>query len=177
MQNNLKLLYPEFPSTCINGVHLKFSESLFSKTKNKAHDLLVRKHLITEVVVLKLFPGISKQVVAGILNIPDLKGVVLETFGAGNSPNPENFIELFKNAIDKGIKIINVTQCIGGSVLLGHYDTSLMLNKVGVINGVDITTEAAIDKLMYLLNENLSADDFKTFFEKSLKGEITDNPF
>ena len=157
-----------------SGVHLKFNEHLIYHPKNKEKNLIVRKNLIDEVVILKLFPGISKLVVESILNIPNLKGVVLETYGSGNAPNSENFILLLKKAIEKGIKIINVTQCISGSVLMGHYDTSLLLREIGVINGKDITTESAIAKLMYLLNEDLSNDDFKIFFENSLRGELTD---
>ena len=158
-----------------SGVHLKFNEHLIYHPKNKEKKLIVRKNLIDEVVILKLFPGISELVVESILNIPNLKGVVLETYGSGNAPNSETFIVLLKKAIEKGIKVINVTQCKSGSVMMGHYDTSLLLKEIGVINGRDITTESAIAKLMYLLNENLSNEEFKIYFEKSLRGELTDN--
>ena len=163
-----------FPPLAESGVHLKFNEHLIHQEEQK-EALIVRKHLVDEVVILKLFPGISNLVVESILNIPNLKGVVLETYGSGNAPNSESFICLLKTAIDKGIKIINVTQCKSGRVMMGHYDTSLLLLEIGVINGRDITTESAIAKLMYLLDKNLSDDDFKHFFEKSLRGELTDN--
>ena len=163
-----------FPPLAESGVHLKFNEHLISETKNRYEKLIVRKSLVEEVVILKLFPGISKLVVESILNIPNLKGVVLETYGSGNAPNSEDFILLLKKAINKGIKIINVTQCQSGSVIMGHYDTSLLLKEIGVINGKDITTESAIAKLMYLLNERLSIKDFKKLFEKGLRGELTD---
>ena len=157
-----------------SGVHLKFNESLIYKPKSKEKTLVVNKSLVDDVVVLKLFPGISSKVVVSILNIPNLKGIVLETYGSGNAPNSEHFIALLKNAIDKGIKIVNVTQCENGSVMMGHYDTSLMLKEIGVINGKDITSESAIAKLMYLLNKELSDSEFKKLFEKSLRGELTD---
>ncbi|WP_298878506.1 type I asparaginase [uncultured Polaribacter sp.] len=163
-----------FPPLAESGVHLKFNEHLIYKSNKEDDKLIVRKSLVDEVVVLKLFPGISNLVVESILNIPNLKGVVLETYGAGNAPNSKDFISLLKNAIDKGIKIVNVTQCKSGNVIMGHYDTSLLLREIGVINGKDITTESAIAKLMYLLNKNLSEDEFKKFFEKSLRGELTD---
>jgi L-asparaginase len=163
-----------FPPLAESGVHLKFNEHLIVEPKNKEKTLIVRKSLVEEVVILKLFPGISKLVVESILNIPNLKGVVLETYGSGNAPNSEGFIFLFKKAIKKGIKIINVTQCQSGTVMMGHYDTSLLLKEIGVINGKDITTESAIAKLMYLLNEQLSINDFKNIFEKGLRGELTD---
>lgn len=158
-----------------SGVHLKFNEQLIYQPKNKEKELIVRKNLVNEVVILKLFPGISNLVVESIFSIPNLKGVVLETYGSGNAPNSENFITILKKAIDKGVKIVNVTQCKSGSVMMGHYDTSLMLRNIGVIDGKDITTESAIAKLMYLLSEDLSTEDFIMFFEKSLRGELTDN--
>ncbi|WP_158839254.1 asparaginase [Polaribacter sp. L3A8] len=164
-----------FPPLAESGVHLKFNEHLIYQSKNKEQPLIVRKELVEEVVILKLFPGISKLVIESILNTPNLKGIVLETYGSGNAPNSNYFITLLKEAINKGIKIVNVTQCKSGSVMMGHYDTSLLLKEIGVINGKDITTESAIAKLMYLLNKNLSIKDFKNHFESSLRGELTDN--
>mgnify|MGYP000610334517 CR=1 FL=1 len=105
--------------------------------------------------------------------MPNLKGVVLETYGSGNAPTRNTFITYLSNAINKGIKIINVTQCIGGSVIQGHYETSVALKEIGVISGFDITLEAAVAKLMYLLSLNLSDTDFKSYYESSLRGEIT----
>lgn len=163
-----------FPPLAESGVHLTFNKHLVKEPKNEATNLIVRKKLVNQVVVLKLFPGISTLVIESILNIKNLKGVVLETYGSGNAPNSEDFITLFKDAINKGIKIVNVTQCKSGRVIMGHYDTSLELKEIGVINGKDITTESAVAKLMYLLNENLSASKFKQYFEKSLRGEISD---
>jgi L-asparaginase len=162
-----------FPPLAESGVHLNFNEHLINLSKKERKDLIVRKELVDQVVILKLFPGISTQVIESILNIKNLKGVVLETYGAGNAPNSLKFIELLKAAIHKGIKIVNVTQCKSGRVMMGHYDTSLELKEMGVINGKDITTESAVAKLMYLLNKNLSRYEFKTFFEKSLRGELS----
>jgi L-asparaginase len=162
-----------YPPLAESGVHLTFNDHLIQQPKKKIEELVVRKKLVTDVVILKLFPGITENSVASILNITDLKGVVLETYGAGNAPSTPWFINLIKNAIAKGIKIVIVTQCIGGSVILGHYDTSVALKKIGVIAAKDMTTEAAIAKLMYLLSENFSTEAFKGYFEQSLRGEIT----
>lgn len=162
-----------YPPLAESGVHLSFNKHLIHKPKNIYNDLIVRKNLVDDIVILKLFPGIKKEVVKSILNIPNLKGVVLETYGSGNAPTTTSFISLLNDAIQKGIKIVNVTQCAGGSVIQGHYETSVELNNIGVINGKDITTEAAIAKLMHLLNKNISDNKFKELFQKSMRGEIT----
>ena len=162
-----------YPPLVESGVHLNFEEHLLNKPKENQAELIVRKKLDTNIAILKLFPGITENVVRSVLSIKKLKGLVLETYGAGNAPSEDWFIYLLKQAIDKDIKIVNVTQCVGGSVILGHYETSVALKEIGVIDGKDITTESAVAKLMYLLGEKLKENDFKFFFERSLRGEIT----
>lgn len=165
---------PNFPSLAESGVHLKFNKHLLYKSaKNKV--LIVRKQLNDNVVIIKLFPGIKKEIIQNILQIDGLKGVIIETFGSGNATTKPWFIELLKQAILKGIKIINVTQCSGGSVLMGKYEASIMLDSVGLISGYDITTESAIAKLMYLLGQNIPAKDFKSTFELPIRGEMSVN--
>lgn len=164
---------PNFPELAESGVHLKFQTHLLYHPK-KYKILKIRKKLNDNVVILKLFPGISMKVVETILNIEGLKGVVLETYGSGNAPTNKSFIKLLEKAIKEGIYIVDVTQCVGGSVILGQYETSMALQKMGVISGKDITTESAIAKLMYLLGEKIPANKFKNIFETSLRGEMTD---
>ncbi len=125
------------------------------------------------VMVIKLFPGICKKMISHILQIPGLKGVILETFGAGNAPTAAWFIELLRNAIDDGLYIYNVSQCTGGRVMQGHYETSRLLREIGVISGSDITTEAAITKLMFLLGQGYSPSEIKDKLGQSLAGEMT----
>jgi L-asparaginase len=160
-----------YPPLAESGVHLQFSEELLLRSENEK--LIVRKDLVTDIAILKLFPGIPENVVESILNIPSLKGVVLETYGAGNAPTDEWFIQLLVNAIERGIYIVNVTQCSGGSVMMGHYETSRLLKNIGVTGGKDITTESAIAKMMYLLGLDLTKQEFEQYFQESLRGEIS----
>lgn len=163
---------PNFPPLAESGVHLKFDENL-TYPDLKAKKLIIRKKLEHNIVVLKLFPSITENVVKSILEIKGLRGVVLETYGSGNAPTEKWFISLLEKAIQNGIHIIDVTQCVGGSVILSHYETSVKLEQIGVISGKDITTESAVAKLMYLLGENIDKKDFKSIFETSLRGEIS----
>lgn len=164
-----------YPALAESGVHLNFNEYYIHKPASEKKELIVRKKLINDIVILKLFPGITEKVVQSILNVKNLKGVILETYGAGNALNTPWFLKLLKEAVSRNIRIVNVSQCAGGSVMQGHYETSIGLKEIGIISGKDITTESAVAKLMYLLKENLSLKDFTFYFEKPLRGEISDS--
>ncbi len=160
---------PNYPALAESGVHLKVADELLHQPNEEK--LKVHKLLNDNVVILKLFPGISKVVLESILAIYGLRGLILETYGSGNAPTDDWFIGALKSAIDNGIHILNVTQCSGGSVNMGQYETSTQLRNIGVISGKDITTEAAVTKMMFLLS--IPDIDVAEMLQVSLRGEMS----
>lgn len=161
-----------YPPLARVGIHIKYDTYLVNYSQT---DTLLRPHFRMDpnLVVLKIFPGITPQTVNAILNIPNLKGIVMETFGSGNAMTKQWFLNALKTAIDQGIVIVNVTQCSGGSVQMDLYETGNKLSSVGVISGYDMTTEAALTKLMFLFGHNMTASEVKKQMKKSLVGEVT----
>lgn len=161
-----------YPVLAEAGVDIKFTDSVV-KEKTKGAFKAYQK-LDTNIAILKLFPGCMPQYVNAIVTIEYLKAIILETYGAGNAPVDDWFIDLLKQAVAQKILVLNITQCNGGSVDQGKYETSAMLEKIGVISGKDMTTEAAVAKLMFLLGNYSSIEEIKLLLPTSLRGELTE---
>jgi L-asparaginase len=160
-----------YPILAEAGVSIKYKHSALKKVSIKK--LKVHTSLNPNIAILKLFPGINQHVVEAILNTKGLKAIVLETFGSGNASTQKWFVDAIKKAIDNGLVILNVTQCNAGAVQQGKYETSKLLEKAGVIGGNDITTEAAVAKLMYVLGTTKDKKEIEKLLRTDLRGEIT----
>ena len=161
-----------YPELMQSGVHLEINHKYLLRP-NSTKQLKVHKELCIDIALIKLYPGISKELLNSLFLTPGIKGVILETYGAGNTTTKPWFLDIIQNAINQGIHVINVTQCSGGSVTLGHYESSNQLKNIGIISGKDITTEAALAKLMYMLGIKITQQEFKPYFETAIRGEIT----
>lgn len=160
-----------YPTLADVGIYINYNRNNILKPNFKK--LKVHTSMDTNVVILKLYPGISNQFVESVLETKGLKALVLETFGSGNATNDPAFISAIKKAIDKGLIILNVSQCLSGSVEQEKYETGVALKKIGVVGGKDMTTEAAITKLMYLLGRKYSEQEIHRLLLRSLRGEIS----
>lgn len=160
---------PNFPILAQAGVSIDYATINY---KEVSQDLVVQKKLDSSIAVIKLFPGIHQGILKGILE-QNAKAIIIESFGSGNLPNEDWFIDLLKEAVAKQKIIVNITQCLVGSVTHGMYETSSSLEKIGLISGKDMTIEAATTKLMALLAQDKSIEEVKTLFKKSLAGEMS----
>ena len=162
---------PNYPDLAIAGVQIQYNHGAhFTPTRKQ---LQVCNGMDERVALIKIFPGFSPSVYSGMFDINAVKGIVLETFGSGNAPKNEEFIALLKKYINEGGVVINVTQCFSGEVVQGKYANSTFFNEIGVFSGHDLTTEAAITKLMFVLSNFEKREDVEYYLSHSMAGEMS----
>lgn len=162
-----------FPPLAEVGIHIKYNRHSILYPIKWGQELKIHTRLDTNLVILKMVPGIQENVISSIINIKGLRAIILETYGSGNAPTSEWFLKIIKEAIKKGIIVLNVTQCQAGGVDMDAYSNGKALKKLGVISGYDITTEAAVTKLYFLMGDIADNKSVKRYLKKNIKGEIT----
>jgi len=161
-----------FPCLAKIGLGITYNhDALLRPTGDKK--LNVSYNMDTNVMYMDLYPGIQENIVKYMLTAPGIKGIVMKTFGAGNGPNTTWFLEAIKDAVSRGVVIVNITQCSNGSVHPFRYVTGYELTHAGVTPGHDLTSEAAITKLMYLFGKGMTPEEVKAHMDVSLCGELT----
>ena len=154
------------------GMNILYKQHLLRPFANLP--LKVYDKMCNNVAIIKVHPALRKEYLEAFLSVEGLEGVILETYGSGNAPTSEWFINAIKKAIDKGIIVFNVTQCKAGSVVMGHYEASRELLNIGVVSGGDITTEAALAKMMFVLANYSDKEEIVKKLSSDLRGELTE---
>lgn len=161
-----------YPPLVESGVHIRYNYNAI-RYPDKNLPFVTHKHLDNNLLILKLFPGIARNITESVFQIRELRAIVLETFGAGNAPEDEWLIRCIKDAVERNMIVLNITQCKTGSVEMGMYETSRRLADSGVISGRDMTIEAAVTKLMFLNGLSKDVSWIKKQLGISLRGEMT----
>ena len=162
-----------FPVLADVGIHIKFNPNNILVPDSFSEPLKISTAIDTRVAVLRIFPGITPEVMDAILGMEGIRGVVLETFGSGNAPTAEWFTERIKNAVRRGLLVLNVTQCQAGKVDMDAYATGITLKNEEVISGYDSTIEAALAKMFYVLGQTNDLSKAKELLNSNLRGEIS----
>lgn len=155
------------------GISIRYNTGIIRRPESWDQAPVFRKALDTRVAILKMHPGITPQIVRDIMCSPDTRAVIIETYGAGNAPSKEWFLKIVQEAAGMGKIILNVTQCIAGSVNMDIYATGKCLKDAGVVSGYDSTTESALAKLFCLLGAFQDNEQVKKLLEEDLRGEIS----
>jgi L-asparaginase len=160
-----------YPVLAEAGVSIEYNKHALQNNVS-GNSLKLLDALSPDIAIIPVFPGIQEKNFQAIFRIPGLKGVILETYGSGNVPNELWLRNCLAKAVKSGILIFNVSQCIGGKVIQGKYQTSRLLNDVGVISGGNITVEAAVAKLMFILGNDSYSKEPHRYLSTALRGEM-----
>ena len=164
---------PNLPSLAQAGIHISYNDNLIRYPKTWGQALKVQSQTCSNIAIIKLFPGIQEPIVRAVLQSPGLRAVILETYGSGNAPSQKWLLQALKDAITQNIIILNVTQCLAGCVSMETYAPGTLLKEIGVLSGHDITTEAAIAKMILLTGLFSDNENVKPILTTNTKGEIS----
>ena len=164
---------PGYPTLAEAGINIKYNHQAIREPESWTDPLRISTKLDTRVSILKVHPGITPQVMRYFLCGPETRAIILETYGSGNAPSSQWFLDIVKEAAAMGKVLMNVTQCASGAVNMDLYATGKALQKAGVVSGLDITTESALGKLFYLLGKSEDNEWVKARLGENLKGEIS----
>lgn len=164
---------PNFPALAEAGINIRYAEELIRKPLDWYQSLKINSKLDTRVGILKIHPGITPEAVRYFLYSPETRAVIIETYGSGNAPSGQWFVDIVREAVECGKIIVNVTQCLTGTVNMNIYATGKSLEKAGVVNGYDSTTESALAKLFFLMGKSPDNEWVRQMMARNLKGEIS----
>ena len=163
---------PNYPNLAEIGINIKYNYDAI-RYPTRFSELRVHRNLETNIAILKVHPGINENVVSALVHNPEIRAIILETYGSGNALTEDWFIDLLHDAINQGKILLNITQCLVGTVDMTHYETGRKLMDIGVLNGYDLTTEAGLTKLMFLLGLGINKEKIRQLLNKSIRGEIS----
>lgn len=161
---------PNYPPLGEAGVELRIARERLLRPPRGPFEL--REVGAAQVADLRIFPGITPEALHSFLG-PPLQGAVLHTYGAGNAPDRRELLTVLRQASERGVVLVNCTQCLEGSVNMADYATGNALRRVGVVSGYDMTPEAALTKLYYLLSLGLEPEEVRRRMQRNLRGELT----